>query len=134
MTLKVSFPLWERGLKLEGDKMTREDIKVVPLVGTWIETACCIYHTSLSESFPLWERGLKHVYRPNPNAKEVVVPLVGTWIETRHCAGIVCTERVVPLVGTWIETLVCLSTASMTSSFPLWERGLKLHRKGLQGF
>ena len=57
-----SFPLWERGLKQETNAGSKPTGRVVPLVGTWIETAiqfCAV--STLS-----------------------VVPLVGTWIETNQ--------------------------------------------------
>ena len=61
----VSFPSWERGLKLIIDPENEYGDFVVPLAGTWIET-------NLSE------------YVSDDNA---VVPLAGTWIETRPPAG-----------------------------------------------
>ena len=56
---------------------------VVPLVGTWIETATL---RSASSSV-------------------IVVPLVGTWIETAITSYARNFTIVVPLVGTWIETV-----------------------------
>ena len=101
----VSFPLWERGLKYNKIILSAIGIKVVPLVGTWIEIskhAICV--------FPIH-----------------VVPLVGTWIEivkilvemtirTRRspCGNVdwngsvyphILNGLVVPLVGTWIEII-----------------------------
>ena len=122
----VSFPLWERGLKhlflLSGFHCP----SVVPLVGTWIETAISFTMASFVWSFPLWERGLKlvdSIVRPysyqsfplwerglkllsinNSFSVLVVVPLVGTWIETLLYAILSILFSVVPLVGTWIET------------------------------
>ena len=56
----LSFPLRERGLKRKAFGIEHEDIPVVPLAGTWIETPYVIYPGQvLSMSFPLRERGLK---------------------------------------------------------------------------
>ena len=60
---------------------------VVPLVGTWIETA----------DYELWYP-----------KQFCVVPLVGTWIETLLPRLIISSISVVPLVGTWIETILVI--------------------------
>ena len=49
-------------------------VKVVPLVGTWIETSCNGHH----------------------GPRNGVVPLVGTWIETSPCRQNPCTRRSFP--------------------------------------
>ena len=56
----MSFPLRERGLKLEARDIISKHMDVVPLAGTWIETIQTI--VSL--------------------CRLCVVPLAGTWIET----------------------------------------------------
>ena len=79
----VSFPLRERGLKLDYLCQDKIQTLVVPLAGTWIETFPGGDGGSKGRSFPLRERGLKlsnPVYRYIP---VIVVPLAGTWIETR---------------------------------------------------
>ena len=58
--LRRSFPSWERGLKPDRQRGAERLVRVVPLVGTWIETALNAFWRSA------W----------------FVVPLVGTWIET----------------------------------------------------
>ena len=81
LTVQMSFPSWERGLKSLGMALGIEKNAVVPLVGTWIEM-CKIY-----------------VRTPDI----FVVPLVGTWIEILRRCDISSKYSVVPLVGTWIE-------------------------------
>ena len=80
-------------------------VKVVPLVGTWIETLLYAIYSTPFPSFPSWERGLKQSRLSRQSPQLVVVPLVGTWIETFRAICLVDPEKkVVPLVGTWIET------------------------------
>ena len=55
---------------------------VVPLAGTWIETAVREPEESCGTSFPLRERGLKPSTIIFLGALYRVVPLAGTWIET----------------------------------------------------
>ena len=57
-------------------------MRVVPYIGTWIET-------ELVEEL---------------NAINLVVPYIGTWIETWIIISIGTFVTVVPYIGTWIET------------------------------
>ena len=57
--------------------------KVVPYIGTWIET------------FRLH----------NHQCRRDVVPYIGTWIETPDGSYGFYDAQVVPYIGTWIETL-----------------------------
>ena len=78
--------------------------EVAPLVGAWIEIKCRLYS----------------------GARKRVAPLVGAWIEIR-VVEIFLPEHlhVAPLVGAWIEITNLISHIRVTSSLPLWERGLK---------
>ena len=93
----VSFPSWERGLKLE-----RFPKRII----------YCL-------SFPSWERGLKLLWRETDLCIHNVVPLVGTWIETGKPEQNILTALVVPLVGTWIETLVAFDDIERQRVVPL---------------
>ena len=69
-------------------------LQVVPLAGTWIETARMTGH--------------RH--------GKMVVPLAGTWIETANLHLSVGSVHVVPLAGTWIETLSVFTALRILSS------------------
>ena len=127
-------------------------IRVVPLVGTWIEIAVDVDNPNLTAVVPLvgtWIEIRKH---PKTPVWTFVVPLVGTWIEIcgscpkKRCnksspswgRGLKfpdihvarCKFPVVPLVGTWIE--ICLRSSFLSRrswSSPSWGRGLKLNGK-----
>ena len=58
--------------------------RVVPLVGTWIETERMQERQQRTESFPSWERGLKRLYGYSEDDTILVVPLAETCIETRR--------------------------------------------------
>ena len=78
---------------------------VVPLVGAWIEIA---------------ENATDY-------QADTVVPLVGAWIEITVVKSTIASLIVVPLVGAWIEITHGDGFRSRAStSFPSWERGLKL--------
>ena len=82
-------------------------------------------------SFPLRERGLKRcIVRPGAGP-DSVVPLAGTWIETQRSHVPAARYRVVPLAGTWIETRRKKWRMYPSPSFPLRERGLKLHQNAV---
>ena len=122
------------------------DIRVVPLVGTWIEILTsslssfvissfplwerglklkpCFQLRKAVGSFPLWERGLKFVGFDTRRIRAAVVPLVGTWIEISKNCLIAALHSVVPLAGTWIEICSWQSHCSPGSSIPTWERKL----------
>ena len=57
--VKLSLPMWERGLKLFGEAK-RTTRQVAPHVGAWIETICSLHSTKT----------------------QPVAPHVGAWIET----------------------------------------------------
>ena len=78
-------------------------------------------------SVPSWERCLKHGSTEGWASDINVVPLVGTWIETGERISDADEHEVVPLVGTWIETEDRGGSGrTEKTSFPSWERGLKL--------
>ena len=54
-----------------------------------------------------------------------VAPLVGAWIEIRNENFVGSGQHVAPLVGAWIEILLSSKSCNLSSSLPLWERGLK---------
>ena len=82
-------------------------MKVVPLLGTWIE-------------MPFVESSCE--------GSENVVPLLGTWIEiVLNLLAQANFSIVVPLLGTWIEIRMAkVGKWILAKSFPYWERGLKL--------
>ena len=126
-------------------------IRVVPLVGTWIETGSYKSVSAILTSFPSWERGLKHwsiLYMLLSNQSFPswerglkpgilvplsspcpVVPLVGTWIETLLNAFCLSCWFVVPLVGTWIETAAPTGTPPRRSVVPLVGTWIETSRK-----
>ena len=61
-------------------------VKVVPYIGTWIETK------------PFFTRF----------NTVLVVPYIGTWIETESGFSTSYERRVVPYIGTWIETITMM--------------------------
>ena len=80
-------------------------VNVVPLVGTWIETA---YSNAVFAygyaSFPSWERGLKHAECCRRDARQLSFPSWERGLKLQYHCVTVQRVRVVPLVGTWIET------------------------------
>ena len=56
--------------------------RVVPYIGTWIETYLIVFIISI----------------------QMVVPYIGTWIETSGTTTTPASPTVVPYIGTWIET------------------------------
>ena len=55
---------------------------------------------------------------------------MGTWIEIQNPLELSYNASVVPFVGTWIEIVRAGDTAIIKgTSFPSWERGLKLFFK-----
>ena len=93
-----------------------------------------VYRDCILLSFPLRERGLKLGWHISDEQVAKVVPLAGTWIETAFPDEEYQQKRVVPLAGTWIETSDSTSGIPATLSFPLRERGLKLHQKQTQTY
>ena len=78
---------------------------VAPLVGAWIEIR--INSNSLLTS--------------------TVAPLVGAWIEIPVSSACYHSRAVAPLVGAWIEMSVPSAYLLLSTSLPLWERGLKFY-------
>ena len=79
-----------------------------------------------SVSHPVWVRGLKHtrplrVWQPGR-----VAPRVGAWIETTIWSMAFMWTSVAPRVGAWIETPYLPPVHRLTTSHPVWVRGLKL--------
>ena len=69
--------------------------KVVPYIGTWIETSSKV-----------------------KKAKELsVVPYIGTWIETVDLCSRIDVSQVVPYIGTWIETIDLLGQENGVKSY-----------------
>ena len=69
--------------------------KVVPYIGTWIETVIGdLLYISIS-----------------------VVPYIGTWIETYITFKGLDDPEVVPYIGTWIETIVLLILSTFVESY-----------------
>ena len=117
------------------------DIRVVPLVGTWIEILTsslssfvissfplwerglklkpCFQLRKAVGSFPLWERGLKFVGFDTRRIRAAVVPLVGTWIEIGMRLLPSYVFRVVPLAGTWIAIRPPIPSAKVPGVGPL---------------
>ena len=86
--MRLSLPLWERGLKSYSLRCCGHILDVAPLVGAWIE--------------------IKLMHRSKPIA--FVAPLVGAWIEIVGPLYLHFDTFVAPLVGAWIEifkTLFC---------------------------
>ena len=105
--LRMSHPMWVRGLKLCLTLMSLSIILVAPYVGAWIETiyvpcgkcpACvapyvgawietsqCLINTCLMMSHPMWVRGLKLIEKQLIELSSCVAPYVGAWIETCSC-------------------------------------------------
>ena len=99
----LSFPSWERGLKLIGNLDADYARIVVPLVGTWIEIGYAYVDQIRFNVVPLVGTWIE-IYTIFINAHlNAVVPLVGTWIEILIAVIFVPIFKVVPLVGTWIE-------------------------------
>ena len=88
-------------------------MSVAPRVGAWIETLLDKY----------------------PSLKSLVAPRVGAWIETCLRRNNSSIDRVAPRVGAWIETRDTTGTsARLTTSHPVWVRGLKLYEKKSKEF
>ena len=102
----LSFPSRERGLKQVDNIVGDNNVRVVPLAGTWIET-------------PVFRLMID---------RHPVVPLAGTWIETPKKRSKRQKQTVVPLAGTWIETKGISGLVVNLTSFPSRERGLKHYR------
>ena len=82
---------------------------VAPLVGAWIEMNPSV---------------------KSHDIKNAVAPLVGAWIEMNSFLWKRQNHPVAPLVGAWIEIFFDVFALGMPiMSLPLWERGLKLHRR-----
>ena len=81
VSITLSLPLWERGLKYHLSRNNRKDYKVAPLVGAWIEILWLYVLRFNEKSLPLWERGLKLYSGDRPEWTGGVAPLVGAWIE-----------------------------------------------------
>ena len=56
----------------------------------------------------------------------MVAPLVGAWIEIYIDGLYGFALNVAPLVGAWIEIVSTGNLATLSTSLPSWERGLKL--------
>ena len=78
--------------------------KVVPYIGTWIETSVMSRLKDAGLSYLIQVRGLKQGAAYAKTLAEVV-PYIGTWIETPRFVRLPSTIDVVPYIGTWIETL-----------------------------
>ena len=125
---------------------------VVPLAGTWIETAVPeLCHERIS-SFPSRERGLKPTMLVSDPATAMSFPSRERGLKlpsvTSPCIILLSfpsRERglklwqaiqypalilVVPLAGTWIETFDDAKDTQIITSFPSRERGLKHKRPG----
>ncbi len=100
--VKVSLPLWERGLKFKDGRMKWLK-SVAPLVGAWIEIELLLCETDI----------------------QLVAPLVGAWIEIYNLRIDNRIDCVAPLVGAWIEIYFLNNEGTTIVSLPLWERGLK---------
>ena len=55
----------------------------------------------------------------------MVAPLVGAWIEIYIDGLYGFALNVAPLVGAWIEIVSTGNLATLSTSLPSWERGLK---------
>ena len=125
--LPLSFPSWERGLKLKEQGALEFNKRVVPLVGTWIETVQCSFCSPcLLGSFPSWERGLKQLLQKGGADPDDVVPLVGTWIETGMYIFNHPSFLSFPSWERGLKRGEEKSRIPYGLSFPSWERGLKL--------
>ena len=82
--LKVSHPVWVRGLKLIYVRCDFFKVTVAPRVGAWIETDKERLYQALEKSHPVWVRGLKPSSIISSLANPCVAPRVGAWIETHE--------------------------------------------------
>ena len=97
---------------------------VVPYVGTWIEMdylGDCDVESGGRSLRGNVDRNYKNMMIILKQAQ--VVPYVGTWIEIVVVWASQNTSGVVPYVGTWIEILWWIRINGRTRSFPTWERG-----------
>ena len=100
---ELSFPSWERGLKLKLHTLSTSQALVVPLVGTWIEIFPNTLLSASFASFPSWERGLKSLWRIGPGMISTSFPSWERGLKSLQTPMTDCIFLVVPLVGTWIE-------------------------------
>ena len=99
--------------------------KVVPYIGTWIETLTgAAFSISAGKSYLIQVRGLKPS-GTNKTTVPFVVPYIGTWIETKTHRTYPCRRRVVPYIGTWIETYIIDIQMITKTSYLIQVRGLK---------
>ena len=100
----IVVPLVGTWIETASKRLARFLNDVVPLVGTWIETGSTGNRSVRIRSFPLWERGLKLVLSFLAPFRAVSFPLWERGLQHADTADTAMHCSVVPLVGTWIET------------------------------
>ena len=143
----MSLPVWECGLKYSPHIHIRQNSRVTPCVGVWIEitpTTTCYW---LYWSLPVWECGLKSFPAPcmyclrkslpvwECGLKSVDICLIPNNQSHSLCGSVDWNPlifvlspitRVTPCVGVWIEIVIsCWCTDKYGWSLPVWECGLK---------
>ena len=92
-------------------------VKVVPYIGTWIETPMVSFYPSQALVVPYigtWIETYKEIIE---GRFDVVVPYIGTWIETPIRSIVPKRAVVVPYIGTWIETSMATPDSNMSMSY-----------------
>ena len=101
-------------------------MKVVPYIGTWIETNPVSLSDTQATSYLIQVRGLKLLEPVDAKSAPLVVPYIGTWIET-IVAGEDDPEKwsyLIQVRGLKLETDKTLGANAM--SYLIQVRGLKL--------
>ncbi len=114
-------------MKLQNGFVVKNDEKVTPCVGVWIEISDTFPPSIWAKpSLPAWECGLKLVHDEGSDYPEWVTPCVGVWIEIPFLVAFFFGGLVTPCVGVWIEiTMVNTPLPVCSPSLPAWECGLK---------
>ena len=85
--------------------MLKLSLRVVPYIGTWIETTVWVIGLTIMSRRTLYRYVDWNLYCTSIAIKWIiVVPYIGTWIETRSKRLLLSIAVVVPYIGTWIET------------------------------
>ena len=103
---------------------------VVPLAGTWIETAIPGPEHLFFASCPLRARGLKRAMEEAATKKAKSCPLRARGLKLFNSLLDIAVQAVVPLAGTWIETDSRSESRRILLSCPLRARGLQPGRIG----